>query len=199
MVATLPITLLQFNGNYTFNGTNGLFYGALPSVLSDYFSISLWIQTTATSVDLVSYGRNYKNFDGEFELKISATGCLTFYDYNRGYGFIGFDSTRAVNTGIRTNVVFIKNYTTAYYYINGALSGSQTISTSSAKTYANSDFNFGSDPRDMNFYFVGVMSDMSIYNLALSSAQVGLHFRRQVRRDQQLFLPTFCILLKNFF
>jgi len=162
---------LKFSQQFVFDGTNNYFYGALPKVFDKYFSISLWIKTTSTNAVIVSYGRSPSYFNGQFELTV-ANGYLNFWDYKNGYGF-DVKSTVKVNTGIRLNAILVKNSTSCYLYINGALSGSQTIAAGNLKSYYNI-FNLGNDPRNLNNYLIGTIDSLMLFDYSLTQTQVNI-------------------------
>ena len=164
------------NGGYvTLDGTTSSFLRA-PSNLTTFstsnFSMFFWIKPTSNSGIIMQIGRNSTDADSEAIFGINGSGNLYFWDWNGNQGFSG-TSTSTLTLNSWSYVGFTKNTTsgtsTLTFYINGVASGN---STAADKSLSLNDFVIGKDYRDNTLRFIGSIARATIWNSALSSADV---------------------------
>ncbi len=173
-VAGKILGALSFDGSSNYAHDDSTFNTTPSSTMS----LCGWIKTSSpTAQTILSFGRNPGNFTNEGIFSVLASGSIQFWDYSNGGGGLGFSSSASGSTGIVDDgnwhsVCFVKNNTAGTYYIDGVESGITTAATNVA--YDNTDWTLGKDYRDNDNYFDGLMDDMRVYDIALSSSQVYL-------------------------
>ena len=182
-----------YSNNETINGTATWVPGKIGGALSldgstnyahlttfnsppaSTMSLCSWIKTSsATQQVMLSFGRKPSGFNNEGIFSVLPSGSIQFWDY--GNGAAGFPTSGTGSTGIVDDghwhlACFVKNNTSGTYYIDGVASG--TVTAGANISYANSDWTIGKDYRDNDNYFNGLIDDMRVYNIALSSSQIA--------------------------
>jgi hypothetical protein len=152
------------SGSIVFDGTNDYVSGSIPTL--NNWSMCLWYRSTDITSQVVFYpfsgttGANGLGFGGTFDVSTN----------NRWYFFDGTNIFSSSNTAITTNVwyylVVTKSSTTYNLYTNGSLSLS-----GSGVDLSLTQYNLGR--RGDNLWYVnGQIAQASIYNRALSAAEV---------------------------
>jgi hypothetical protein len=160
-------------GSIVFDGSNdyAVYSGSFNNLPSSSLSTFVWVKSNLTNYYILSQGRSTTNVEGEYILEV-VNSKLIFWDYRTGYGFS--NSNIGSNISIITNqwcqVGFIKNFTSGTYYINGINAG--TISAGKDVAYTNTPFYIASNFRDNTSYLNGSISNLQIYNRALSASEV---------------------------
>ena len=156
-------------GSIVFDGTNDYVSGSIPTLTN--WSITLWYRSADITSKQVFYpfsgqaGANGLGFGGTFDASTN----------NRWYFFDGNNpSFSNSNTAVTTNVwyylVVTKSSTTYNLYTNGSLSLSTTGSDLSLVQY-----NLGRRG-DNQWYVNGQIAQASLYNRALSAAEISQNF-----------------------
>jgi hypothetical protein len=164
-------------GSITFDGSNdyAVYSGSFSNLPSSTLSAFVWVKSNLTNYYILSQGRSTTNVEGEYILEV-VNSKLIFWDYRTGYGFS--NSNAGSNISIITNqwyqVGFIKNSTSGTYYINGISAG--IISAGKDVAYTNTPFYIASNFRDNTGYLNGNISNLQIYNRALSALEVQQNF-----------------------
>ena len=139
---------------------------------------------------LMTLGRSPSNINGVFALGLFSNS-LVFYDYNNGYGFNSVQSSPSVSYGLRTHVAVVRDGDTLTLYINGVF---DSLFIGSSVTYLNQDLVLGYDCRDNNGYYVGVMDNINMYNVALSANSIAAIYSSTCRLIAlYIFFTTFCV------
>jgi hypothetical protein len=177
----------------TFTGTNGgsIAFTAASSQYVDVvnpttfdfanttFTTSVWIKTTTVTTQIV-LSKGYTT--GGWTWTVSSTGVVSVDSKNNGTGASACsrDSIATVNNGVWHNVVvqYTTNTTTAssqdiQIYIDGILS--QGAITKSLP-YSTESANLNIGRRSSGLYFTGNISNVQIYNRALSAQEVLQNF-----------------------
>ena len=132
------------------------------NVSTSNHSFSFWLKTTTTSNEVIAQKGNGDELDTQTRPIGSGNVAISWA------GFNGYDGTTVINDGNWHNIIFIANGSVSYIYVDGNLdvTGGNKIQSSS-----NSDsFYIGS--RAGLYGFNGSLSNLSIWNTALTSAQV---------------------------
>jgi hypothetical protein len=164
------------NGGYvTLNGSSSYLHAPnnLTTFSTSNMSMFFWIKPALNAGVIMQLGRSGSDADSEMILSINASGNLVFWDYNGGLGFNSITSTGSVTVNQWNYVGFTKSTSigtsTFTYYINGNTSGSGTAAD---KSISLNDFTLGKDYRDNNGFYSGSYARASIWNTALSGADV---------------------------
>jgi hypothetical protein len=155
-----------------FDGVND--YASTPLSLGGYtaFTIAAWIKTTVASKDIIAtYG-----VSNIFEFWLTATKYLAFYVYGPGATYR--TSSVLVGTGSWVYCVGVYDGSTPTLntYINGALSNGGLTGTIPASVSAGVSTVVIGNANLGGFYFNGSMGQVSIYNRALTAAEVATNF-----------------------
>ena len=179
---TEPINELSYVGNggtyvnnknaFRFDGVNDYIdFGDIDFDVTSPYSLSIWLKhTTSSNLVILEKGTN-----DEIALQTLGTGF-------RWAGTV-FDTTGIYNDNEWHHVVLTTDVSNAYIYIDGVLniSGASKIQGSS-----NSD-NFYIGGRASNFGYPGQISNVKIYNRALTAQEILQNYnalrQRYVRRD----------------
>lgn len=152
---------------------------SLPRPLSSKISISLWIITGQNNSIIVSLNRKPNTIGGEFRLFIDGFGKVGFEDYEDedDCGFCASSMRSQSSVVISDNqwhhLVFIKSGLTAYFYVDGELTG--TITAETDVVYKNSIFCTASDcrePANKSLYMNGMLDDLTIFDRSLTVEEV---------------------------
>jgi len=160
-------------GILTFNGTNQ--YGSTPLSLGGYtaYTVAAWIKTTTTGKEIAgTYGAG-----NVFEFFILNDGKLSVYAYGATLSYRASTSSVATGSWVHCAGVYQGSTATLNTYVNGALANGTltgaTVPTSltvSASTVVIGNVNSGS------YFFNGSMGQISIYNRALSAAEIAQNY-----------------------
>lgn len=154
------------------------------------FSAELWVQATLPPGNIevplddscnFSQGAPYNNSAGWnfYETSTAVTGADTWSFSIRPNGFEG--NGPAVTVGQWTHLVLAYDGTNAYFYVNGVLGGTYAIPPGLAGYLANDgignpDMIIGAGPSTGWAPFDGYVSQVAVYNYALSYTQVTNHY-----------------------
>ncbi len=173
-------TYSSANGGYaTINGTSASFLRSpndLTTFTTSTMSMFFWIKPTSNAGVIMQLGRSPSDANSEMILSINSLGKLSFWDFDGDYGFRDVVSTGSVTLNQWNYVGFTKSTTngaTLAFYINGNSSGTHTGIN---RTMSLNDFTLGKDYRDDNGYFNGSYARVSIWNSALTSAEVSNNY-----------------------
>ena len=144
------------------------------------FSVEAWIQTSNAGPQVIVQQRG-SSYEGEWVLALDwdfvagSPGTLCYWDYNDANGGLGlgFCTTARVDDGLFHHVAFVRNDTAGELYIDGTLAASQTAAQ--VINLLACDMAIGGDRRDGSRYFSGMIDEVMIYDVALSSADVASH------------------------
>lgn len=160
---------------YQFDGASAYIdCGTGPSISgTNDFTVEAWVNTTSTTAGQIIQQRDPAGYNGEYMLVVNADGTISFTLYGGAYQF-SFGSSTRVNDGRWHHVAAVRNGLTGTIYIDGAAVATETSTViapldPTIKTY------IGADVRDSVSYFNGMICDVAIYPVALSSSRIGLH------------------------
>ena len=161
------------NTAYKFDGVDD--YIELPTGLlsgSGDFSISLWINTTASSQSRILQQRDANGYNGEYMLDLKSDGKLIFKTYRNGYKWSGTSSS-VVNDANWHQISIVQEDNGGRFYLNGNL---ESFDNNSGKVHLLSTLKtfLGGDKRDDNKFFNGKIDKLRIYNRALTSLENSL-------------------------
>jgi hypothetical protein len=159
-------------GNLTFNGTNQ--YGSTPLSLGGYtaFTLAAWIRTTTASKEIMAtYG-----VTNIFEFWINLNKTASIYTYGSSTAYRA--SATVVGTGSWVYCVGVYNAatTTLNMYVNGVLDNGTLTGTIPASVAAGASTVVIGNVNSGSYFFNGVMGQLSIYNRALSAAEVAQNY-----------------------
>ena len=160
-----------------FDGTNDLIDLGRPSSLNlmpsvDAFSISAWFKTTSSGT-IYSFGA--PSSPSNTQIKIVIRGNATPGPYYPEVTLKGTATTigsSAYNDGNWHNIILTCTTSTATLYIDGSNVGSPTIGTATITSTDNGAIGARTAPTG-GFFFNGSISNVSVWNAALTSAQVS--------------------------
>jgi hypothetical protein len=147
-----------------FDGVDDHVTSSLSSSLGTQFSISVWFRKNNNNVG------NPLNFQGSpsFELLVDQTNQLNIWDgANHFYSF-----TTTIGAWYNMNVV--KTSTNFLLYVND--NPSPVLNFASSYNNTNTNFIIGKHPSNSSNYVNGNISNVSIYNRALSAAEILQNF-----------------------
>jgi len=161
-------------GSLVFDGVNN--YASTPLNLGGYttFTIAAWIKTTVVSKDIIAtYG-----VTNIFELWISTSNKVALYVYATGGATSYRTSVASITTGswIYCVGVYDGSTPTLNMYINGVLSNGGLTGTIPASVATGASTVVIGNATTGSYYFNGSMGQVSIYNRALSAAEVATNF-----------------------
>jgi hypothetical protein len=159
-------------GNLTFNGTNQ--YGSTPLSLGGYtaFTLAAWIRTTTASKEIMAtYG-----VTNIFEFWINPNKTASIYTYGSSTAYRA--SATVVGTGSWVYCVGVYNAatTTLNMYVNGVLDNGTLTGTIPASVAAGASTVVIGNVNSGSYFFNGVMGQLSIYNRALSAAEIAQNY-----------------------
>lgn len=155
---------------------------------NDYARLSNFPNTPQSTMTLIYYlkytfssgagwiglqSRNADDADTEWALGIN-NNKLYFWDYDSGYGFNNVYQNTTLSTNVWYQLAFVKNGTSGTFYLNGISDGSHTASLDAS--YGTNDFVIGYDYRDNSSYFQGYISQVFVYNTALSDVNIKQNY-----------------------
>jgi hypothetical protein len=172
-LVNIPTYSSTNGGILTFNGSTQ--YGSTPLSLGGYtaYTVAAWIKTTTTGKEITStYGAG-----NVFEIFILNDGKLGVYAYGATLAYRASTSSVATGSWVHCAGVYQGSTATLNTYVNGVLANGTltgaTIPTSltvSASTVVIGNVNSGS------YFFNGSMGQISIYNRALSAAEIAQNY-----------------------
>jgi hypothetical protein len=152
----------KFGGAYTFNGSQYLMVSSsiFPSTSREY-SISLWFNSVGSS----GQQRLWSTYSNNNFFIDPATSSVNYFPGNASHSITALNTYTLNNW---THVVFGRNSTYAYIYVNGArynktIPGADSIGAA---------FEFGRFVTNTN-YFNGSMDEIMIFNRTLSQSEVN--------------------------
>ena len=163
------------SGSFVFNGTNQYVNEGVTNsftITTGDFSASSWIYPTAWAdglsrgiIDKRSISGSGWTFynDGNYPTKINARLGNTFY----------FVSNSSIATNTWQNLTFVRSGSNIYWYYNGILDATGT--NSSDLTDSTASLQIGHS-QTWNGFFKGNLSNISVYNRALSPSEVSQNF-----------------------
>jgi len=177
-----------------FNGVNtSMFFSILPLTLTNTFTLSAFVEPifNGKSYTIMSMG-DTKNSSGlslgAFSVSLLSSGHLQFLDIDvkKEIGFNG-TSSLIIPFGLSTHVSIVKNYSTVYFYINGALVNN--ITSPLLISYGKMNFFIGQDAWRNSSFFYGGMSHLYVTKKAESSDAIQLIYASALATQPTLF-PT---------
>jgi hypothetical protein len=174
---TLYNTPTFSSGAFTFNGTNQ--YAVAPINLNyTQGTISLWVYpTAANNNNFCVYTANAPLSSYTHQLGISTTNKLLVYMFDGSAKLSTGTTTLSLNTWYNLSLVWLNG---SYYrgYINGVQETTAALGTAwtSGSNFYIASSTGGANSAPAN-YFVGRMSTVQIYNVALSDAQLQQNFQ----------------------
>ena len=176
--------LSAVGGSYLFDGSNDYLSGnsSIGALGTGNWTISCWWKSNGAQsnyVAILSQGFTGSTSNGSWAFKVSHGSG----DFNFTYctpGIVDNLSSNNPNDNIWHNLVAIRNGTSLILYKDGVsvtsitLPGGQTFGTG-AITYV------GYNPRD-NVYLKGYLADLTIHNVAWTTAQLTANFNAQRTR-----------------
>lgn len=118
---------------------------------------------------IIQLNRSGSSANQEFLLSMNS-----FWDYDSGYGYNGAAPSTYITSAGWYQVAFVKNGTSATWYLNGNANG--TSSASINATYGSTAFCIGKDYRDNVSFFNGYLGFMMMYNYSLSAAEISTNY-----------------------
>jgi hypothetical protein len=157
-------------GAITFNGSSTYLYrSTITGMNSSNWTAIYYIYAASSGGCIIQLNRSPSSANSEFVLSMNM-----FWDYNNGYGFNGAVPSLSLTSAGWYQVAFVKNGTTATWYLNGAANG--TSSAAQDAQYGNTDFCIGKDYRDNVNYFNGYLGFMMIYNYSLTAGEISTNY-----------------------
>lgn len=163
-------------GVFNFDGTNDyIHFGTLTANTTGSATVSCWIKTTMSSqampISLNAYGVIYIN-------RFTNSGyILPFFDGTTGNNTSADISTISVNDGVWHMITGTNNGTVTSIYIDGQFNKSFNESYIASTDTYNS---FGGQV--ITNFFSGSISQVQIYNRALSAAEILQNYNSTKRR-----------------
>jgi len=159
-------------GNLVFNGTNQ--YASTPLSLGGYtaFTIAAWIKTTVASKDIIAtYG-----VSNIFEFWLTATKNVALYVYNTGTTYRTSSTVVGTGSWVYCVGVYQGSNATLNTYVNGILDNGVLTGTIPASVATGASTVVIGNANSGNYYFNGSMGQISIYNRALSAAEIAQNY-----------------------
>ena len=154
-------------GSLVFDGVDDYVSGSIPTINS--WSMTLWYRSTDITSNPVFYP-----FSGTPATGLGFGGTFGVTTNNRWYFLDGTNALSSANTAVTTNIwyylVVTKSSTTYNLYTNGSLS-----LTTTGVDVSLTQYNLGRRG-DAVWYSKGNIAQASIYNRALSAAEVSQNF-----------------------
>ncbi|MCX6923215.1 MAG: LamG domain-containing protein, partial [Verrucomicrobia bacterium] len=163
---------------YTFDGATTYIDCGAGSALSGTtdFTVEAWINTPSILVPGYIIQQRGAGYDGEYMLTINTNGTLSFAVYGGGgyqFNISSPTSAKLVDDGKWHYVAAVRTATNGTLYIDG---GPVATGAGAARPLDPTfSVTIGRDSRDSTAYFNGLMSDVAIYNYALSPTRVAVH------------------------
>jgi len=159
-------------GNLTFNGTNQ--YASTPLSIGGYaaFTISAWIKTTTASKEIAAtYG-----VSNIFEFWLTTTKNVALYVYNTGTTYRTSSTVVGTGSWVYCVGVYQGSNATLNTYVNGILDNGVLTGTIPASVATGASTVVIGNVNSGSYYFNGSMGQISIYNRALSAAEIAQNY-----------------------
>lgn len=161
-------------GSLVFDGVND--YASTPLSLggSTAFTLAAWVKTTVVNKEiLATYG-----VTNIVELFILPTNKLSVYAYATGGSVAYRASTTSINTGswVYCVGVYQGSSATLNTYVNGVLDNGTLTGTIPASVSSGTSTVVVGNVNSGSYYFNGSMGQVSIYNRALTAAEIATNF-----------------------
>lgn len=170
------------NSAYGFNGSNS--YIQLPNLKPPFISISFWFKLNSGQAKqslirnrFEGYGIQYNwdfpnDYSGQGANKLCATLWVDTGTTNKRYEHVAQPN---VNDGAWHHVAFSYDGMTYKFYLDNVNTFSSSSFGSDSVFYNNSGngFTIGRDGDFNNYYFNGLIDDVSIFNRALSAQEIN--------------------------
>jgi hypothetical protein len=168
------------NGAYNFNNTYILIPNSANYAFTN-FSISFWLNTTSTNIQVPIKKNTYQNAANEqfsfalndlnpssvqFSCKFNNPSCTP------GLGWIKNEKVKSILDGKYHHIVGTANGNKINLWLDGVLINSITGPTSSVSSCFNGDIQVGREWSSFNNYFIGKIDDIRIYNRSLTDAEI---------------------------
>ena len=174
----------SMSGAVLFNGTSGyvlvksgLIIGNLANA-----SIEAWIKSTSSAGQAIYCERPASGND-IWKLVLSSSsdpggiaGRAEFVHRDDAGTLNWFAASTTINNGAWHHVVLTKAGTALVLYVDGVQVNSGTMSGTDTMTNAGIQSRIGADQADATVYFSGTISNVAVYNAALSASAVLAHY-----------------------
>lgn len=157
-------------GAITFNGSSTyLFRSSITGMTSSNWTAIYYFYVSSAGGVVMQLNRDGNLANNEFLLSLNG-----FWDYDAGYGYSGAAPSLAISSAGWYQVAFVKNGTTATWYLNGAANG--TSSASKDAQYGSSSFCIGKDYRDNVGFLNGYLAFMMMYNYSMTASEISTNY-----------------------
>ena len=158
------------SGAITFNGsTTYLYRSTFTGMNSTNWTAIYYIYAASVGGVIAQLNRSPSSADQEYMLSMNS-----FWDYDSGYGYNGAGPSTSITSVGWYQVAFVRNGTTATWYLNGNANGNSFASKNAL--YGSTAFCIGKDYRDDNSFFNGYLGFMMMYNYSLSAAEISANY-----------------------
>jgi len=158
------------SGAITFNGSSTYLYrSSFSGMNSSTFTAIYYIYAASIGGCIIQLNRSPSSADQEFVLSMNS-----FWDYDNGFGYNTANPSTSITSVGWYQVAFVKNGTTATWYLNGNANG--TSSSPKNAFYGSTAFCIGKDYRDNVSFFNGYLGCMMMYNYSLSAAEISTNY-----------------------
>jgi len=187
----------KYDACASFNGSNSIInFGAggiqATSAVSNSFSISWWMKTTATDKNALfnTYGSGSGAFGFSLEMgyDVSTAGKLKLWTNYGSTVTTGF-STGAINDGNWKHIVIVKDVSgaTMKVYVNNSEVLSASIGTSA---HVGNPLVFGSYTDHAAYEYTGLFDQARVYDSALSSSEITSLYNESYANSFKVNFPT---------
>lgn len=181
----------------------GAQYATLGDVLNfertDAFSISFWAKWSGTTTTNVFIGKNGESTAlAGYTINTTSTGKVEFY-LNSDYGavnYLGMQTNSTFNNGVWHHICVTYAGTSlvsgVVIYVDNVAQATTTLSnTLSTSILTTAELYLGARATTSNHYYLtGFMDEVSVYNKALSAAEVGLIYNSGGTNDLLLLVGS---------
>lgn len=165
----------QSNGAMSFNGSSSYIYrSTLNNPASSQMTWSAWVKTSSSAATqvVIQQSRSSTLVTGEYLYQIETNGRQNFWDWNNGFGYSQAGTSNTVlNDGAWHQIAFVKDGVNGTFYLDGQADGTKTAAQNNICGLT--EFVIGKDYRDGDKFFNGSISDVRIYNRALSASEIS--------------------------
>lgn len=163
----------QANGAMSFNGSSWIDTGTIFPSINALMTISAWVKPGTSQTTYADIWGNHANYDG-IVMQQNANNLNQYsWTYGNGSSWVGTGYFN-LTANQWQHVVAIKDSQNCYVYINGVEQVSARISCLS-NIVPSTGPNFRiAQGYSSGRYFNGSISDVRVYNRALSAAEVGI-------------------------
>jgi hypothetical protein len=166
-------------GALSFDGNDSVTCTAIAALKdATAFSALAWVKVNSgnNQEGIIVQQRSTNGYNGQYQLKVSATGKISFYVYGGGAQQFDFSGTTSINDGLWHHVAGVRDAAgSAFIYVDGVLNGSVT-----GTTVRNLDpsihIGIGADIRDSIKYFRGSIDEVRVYSRALAQTEIADFF-----------------------